>query len=186
MYNMYAYKQENEKKDQKQNLLELTAEKINSKSDKYNSNKSANLKKNSKHEKKDIYTQSLMQTDFLSNKRKALNMDNNNNLSIYCNEKLIIDDQIEFSSKNVVSSSKLFDKELAKSNGVSVDNGKKKNRIDHFFSSVGNNNTTNNSTNTNIVSINNDSKIPNYFVYFYFKYRLLQIKVQMRRFKSNL
>ena len=141
-------------------------ERNNSKSDKNNSNKSTIHKKNNKPEKKDIYTQSQMQSDFLSNKRIRLNVENNNNLSIFCNERLSIDDQIEFSSKNVVSSSKLFDKELAKSNGVIIDNGKKKNRktLDHFFTTVSNTaNSTNNANNYNI-SVNNDSKIPCYFV----------------------
>ena len=122
----------------------------------------------------------MQSSDFLTNKRMRLNVENNNNLSIFCNEKLSIDSQIEFNSKNVVSSSKLFDKELAKSNGVANDNGKKRNRktLDHFFTTVSNSaNIPNNNVSNNNISSNNDSKISSYFVY---------IRVILGSYKSNL
>ena len=133
------------------------------KSDKYNSNKSTIYKKNIK-DKKDNHTQSHIQSDFLSNKRNRLKIDNN--ISIFCTEKLPLEDQI-FSSKNVVSSSKLFDKELTKSNGVTIDNGKKKNqkKIENFFTTV--TNTSVSSVCNNNLSVNSDQKISNFLVKYF-------------------
>ena len=136
-------------------------EKNSSKSDKNNSNKSLHRKSTKSDKKIKTYTQGHI--EFLTNKRMRLNGDSSNNFSIFCNEKLSLDDQIEFSSKNVVSSSKLFNKDTITSFTTKNDSLKKnKNRIEHFFT---NNNTTSNNVPINITNINtnNSLKINNFF-----------------------
>ncbi len=138
------------------------AEKSSSKSEKNNSNKSIFNRKSSKLEKK---MKNYTQGEFLNNKRNRLNGESGNNFSIFCNEKLSIEDQIEFSSKNVVSSSKLFNKDNSKNSIGFTGEKKNKSNLDYFLiktNSSNNNNTSVNNTNTTINS-NNNAKINNYF-----------------------
>lgn len=147
-----------DKNDQKLNFLELMNEKNSSKSEKNNSNKSFNRKGIKFDKKSKSYTQG--QIEFLTNKRMRINGETSNNFSIFCNEKLSLDDQIEFSSKNVVSSSKLFTKETI-SSGKNDSHKKNRNKLDYFFTSS--NSASNNPAITTNVNTNNNTKINNFF-----------------------
>jgi hypothetical protein len=138
------------------------AERSSSKSDKNNSNRSIFNRKSSKLEKK---MKNNPQGEFLNNKRNRLNGETGNNFSIFCNEKLSFEDQIEFSSKNVVSSSKLFNKDNSRNSINFTGEKKNKSNLDYFLiktNSSNNNNTSVNTTNTTI-NTNNNTKINNYF-----------------------
>jgi hypothetical protein len=87
--------------------------------------------------------------------------ESSNNLSIFCNEKLTFEEQIEFSSKNVKTSNQLFNKETIQKN-ENVSEKKTKNTLDYFLSKSSSNQISNIPTSNNSTSSRN-AKINNYF-----------------------
>lgn len=100
----------------------------------------------------------FIEQEFLNNKRNRVVTETSNNLSIFCNEKLTFEDQIEFSSKNVKSSNLLFNKDPSqKSSGCEK---KSKTTLDYFITKT---NLSNSQTTITSTQNSKNAKINTYF-----------------------